>query len=35
MIFIQKMAALLKLNEIESLLKMGTFLTRKGFLIKE
>jgi hypothetical protein len=29
------MVALLKLNEMRSLLKMGAFLIRKGFLIKE
>jgi hypothetical protein len=28
------MAALLKLNEMRSLLKMGAFIIREGFLIK-
>jgi hypothetical protein len=28
------MAALLKLSEMRSLLKMGSFLIREGFLIK-
>jgi hypothetical protein len=29
------MAALLNLNEMKKLLKIGTFLIREGFLIKE
>ncbi len=33
-LFIQRMAALLKLNEMRSLLKMWTSLIREGFLIK-